>query len=113
MSADERSRERDEPATFIEEHRSGERPVRRRVVITGRVQGVFFRDTLRRLARARGVSGWARNRPDGAVVAVFEGPEREVAELVNFCHEGPPRARVDQVRVADEQPEGLTGFAIS
>jgi len=101
-----------EPRAEPRQPHAAEQAVRRHVVITGRVQGVFFRDTLRRMARARGVSGWARNRLDGAVEAVFEGPAAAVAELVGFCHDGPPRARVDGVRVVDEQPEGLSGFTI-
>lgn len=86
--------------------------IRRRVVVHGRVQGVFFRDTLRRQALARGVSGWARNRGDGTVEAVFEGEEEAVESLVELCREGPRSARVDRVDVTDEDPEGLVGFRI-
>jgi acylphosphatase len=86
--------------------------IRRRVVVHGRVQGVFFRDTLRRHAVERGVSGWARNRADGTVEAVFEGDEEAVDALVALSHEGPRGARVDRVDVTDEAPEGLVGFRI-
>lgn len=86
--------------------------IRRHVVVHGRVQGVFFRDTLRRQALARGVSGWARNRGDGTVEAVFEGEEEAVESLVELCREGPRSARVDRVDVTDEDPEGLVGFRI-
>ena len=86
--------------------------VRRRVVVHGRVQGVFFRDTLRERARAHGVSGWVSNRPDGAVEAVFEGWPEDVERLVRFCETGPPRATVERVEVFEEQPEGLSVFAI-
>jgi acylphosphatase len=85
---------------------------RKRVVVTGRVQGVFFRDTIRRRAEATGVSGWVGNRSDGAVEAVFEGDEAAVDELVEFCRRGPSRAEVAAVEVTDEEPEGLTGFQV-
>jgi acylphosphatase len=81
-------------------------------VVTGRVQGVFFRDTTRRRAEAAGVSGWVGNRSDGAVEAVFEGDETAVAELVEFCRRGPSRAEVAAVEITDEEPEGLTGFQV-
>jgi acylphosphatase len=87
-------------------------PVRRRVVVGGHVQGVFFRDTTRRLATSRGVAGWVSNRPDGRVEAVFEGEHAAVAELVEFCSSGPRGADVDDVEVSDEPPEGLSGFEI-
>jgi acylphosphatase len=86
--------------------------VRRRLIVHGRVQGVFFRDTARERARAHGVAGWVRNRSDGAVEAVFEGPDEAVERLVRFCEMGPPRASVDRVEVIEEEPEGLSGFEI-
>ena len=86
---------------------------RKRVVVTGDVQGVFFRDSCRReAARVGGVGGWIRNRNDGAVEAVFEGAPERVAAMVAWCRSGPPRARVDRADVIEEQPEGLTGFTI-
>lgn len=84
--------------------------IRRRVIIHGRVQGVFFRDTLRRRAEARGVAGWVANRWDGTVEAVLEGREADVEALLGFCRQGPPRAEVERIEVAPEEPEGLTGF---
>jgi acylphosphatase len=81
-------------------------------VVSGRVQGVFFRDTARRRAEAAGVAGWISNRPDGAVEAVFEGEPDRVDELVEFCRHGPSRAEVASVEVIDEEPEGLSGFSI-
>jgi len=84
--------------------------VRRRVVVHGRVQGVFFRGATEAEARAAGVAGWVRNRPDGTVEAVFEGPEAAVARLVAFCARGPRAARVDRLETFDEPPEGLTRF---
>lgn len=86
--------------------------IRRRAVIHGQVQGVFFRDTLRRQALSAGVAGWARNRGDGTVEAVFEGEPAAVEVLVTTCHKGPRGARVERVDVTDEEPEGLVGFRI-
>jgi acylphosphatase len=86
--------------------------IRRRVVIAGLVQGVFFRDSTRRLARQHGVSGWVANRADENVEAVFEGEADAVERLVSFSREGPRGARVDSVQVVEEEPEGLDGFAI-
>jgi acylphosphatase len=76
------------------------------------VQGVFFRDTLRRLAEQNGVAGWARNTPEGTVEAVLEGEEESVARVVEFAHRGPEGAAVQQVEEHEEAPEGLTGFRI-
>jgi acylphosphatase len=86
--------------------------MRRRAIIHGRVQGVFFRDTTRREAASRGVSGWVRNRPDGTVEAVFEGDPAAVEAMLAFCREGPRGAQVDRVEVLDEKPEGLSGFEV-
>jgi acylphosphatase len=83
-----------------------------RVVVTGRVQGVFFRDSCREHARAARVAGWVSNRMDGAVEAVFEGPPAAVERMVRWCHDGPPRARVDAVQVTAEEPVGEPGFRI-
>lgn len=86
--------------------------IRRRVVVHGLVQGVFFRDTVRRRAQSAGVSGWVRNRPDGTVEAVFEGERAAVERLVTLCHEGPRGARVDRAEVTAEEPERLQGFVV-
>ena len=85
---------------------------RRRVVVHGYVQGVFFRDTTRRLAQQHGVAGWVTNRWDGAVEAVFEGEEESVERLVAFMREGPRGAQVENVEVETEEPEGLSGFNV-
>jgi acylphosphatase len=85
---------------------------RRRVVVQGQVQGVFFRETARRRALLENVAGWVRNRPDGSVEAVFEGEQDAVERLVAFVREGPRGARVDWVDVANEEPEGLDGFQV-
>ncbi len=86
--------------------------VRRRVVVRGDVQGVFFRDSTRREAEQRGVAGWAENRADGAVEAVFEGSRADVDALVDFCRSGPPRAEVRDVDVSEEEPTGLDRFRV-
>jgi acylphosphatase len=86
--------------------------IRRRAVAHGRVQGVFFRDTVRRMAEQRSVAGWARNNPDGTFEAVFEGDAEAVERLVAFCREGPRGAVVEGVEVFDEEPEGAPGFGV-
>jgi acylphosphatase len=82
------------------------------VIVRGLVQGVFFRDSTRRLAQRHGVSGWVANRADGAVEAVFEGEADAVERLVAFSREGPRGAQVESVEVTEEEPEGLSGFAV-
>jgi acylphosphatase len=86
--------------------------IRRRAVVHGRVQGVFFRDTTRRMADGRGVAGWVTNRHDGAVEAVFEGEPDAVESVLSFFREGPRGAVVERLEVTEEEPEGLEGFAI-
>ena len=85
---------------------------RAHVYASGRVQGVYYRASTREAARDRGVDGWVRNLDDGRVEAVFEGPEAAVEGMVEWCHEGSPRARVEDVEVAYEDPEGLDGFEV-
>jgi acylphosphatase len=87
--------------------------VRRRVVIRGRVHGVFFRDSVRERAEASGVAGWVRNRPEGTVEAVFEGTSESVAALVRFCETGPPHAQVEDLEVTEERPSGESGFRVA
>ncbi|WP_049941181.1 acylphosphatase [Halorhabdus utahensis] len=86
--------------------------VRAHVHVSGNVQGVFFRATTRDTAEEHGVDGWVKNLPDGRVEAVFEGSESAVDAMVEFCHEGSPAARVDEVEVTHEEPQGLDGFEI-
>lgn len=86
--------------------------IRRRVVVRGHVQGVFFRETTRRRAHALGVAGWVTNKPDGSVEAVLEGERDPVETVVAFVREGPRGARVDWVDVVSEEPEGLAGFDV-
>jgi acylphosphatase len=83
------------------------------VVVSGRVQGVFYRATCVRLARERGLSGWVRNRPDGRVEAVFEGPSDDVEAVVAWCRTGPPSARVEGVESWVEPPAGADGFHVT
>ncbi len=83
-----------------------------RVVVHGRVQGVFFRDSTRKEAVRRGVAGWVHNRSDGAVEAVFDGERDAVAALVEFCRDGPRGASVTNVEVSREEPEEISGFKV-
>ena len=84
-----------------------------RVLVSGRVQGVFFRASCAERAGDLDLSGWIRNDEGGNVEAEFEGAESAVAQMVSWCREGPPLARVDRIDVADEAPTGETGFHIS
>ena len=86
--------------------------IRRRVTVHGFVQGVFFRDSVRRRAESAGVGGWVRNNRDGSVEAVLEGEEEAVQRVLAFCRRGPRGAQVDRVEVAEEAPSGLQGFEI-
>ena len=86
--------------------------MRKRVVVRGRVQGVFFRDTVRNAAEREGVSGWVRNNPDGTLEAVLEGDAAAIERVVTLCREGPPAAEVHQFEVFDEPEEGLDSFRI-
>ncbi len=85
---------------------------RRRVLIDGVVQGVFFRAATRETAERLGLSGWVRNLPDGRVEAVFEGPDEAVEAAVAWCRKGPERAFVESVESVEEPPEGLSGFPV-
>ena len=87
--------------------------VRRKAVIRGRVQGVFFRDTCRRVAREHGVAGSAANLPDGSVEVILEGEPSNVEEVLEWCRSGPSYADVESVEVTEEEPEGLQGFRIA
>lgn len=86
--------------------------VRRRVIAHGRVQGVFFRDTVSSEADSRGVAGWVKNRDDGTVEAVFEGDPDAVQALVDLCGSGPSNADVAKLEAGEEEPEGLSGFEV-
>ncbi|MFR9675186.1 acylphosphatase [Streptomyces sp. TR06-5] len=84
----------------------------KRVIVSGTVQGVFFRDTCRTTAARNGVRGWVRNLPDGTVEALFEGAPEAVDRLVSWTRAGPPAAHVTRVRVLDAEPEGAAGFEV-
>jgi acylphosphatase len=86
--------------------------MRRRLTVSGRVQGVFFRDTVRNAAEREHVGGWVRNRPDGTVEAAFEGSPDAVERLIALCRQGPPGARVEKVEVWEETDEGTAKFLI-
>ena len=83
------------------------------MVVYGFVQGVGFRFGVERAANARRVAGWVRNRPDGAVEAVFEGEREDVEALVDFCRRGPRGAEIERVDVDEESPDGLAGFRVT
>jgi acylphosphatase len=85
---------------------------RAHVYVSGKVQGVYFRATTREEARKQDVDGWVRNLDDGRVDAVFEGPEEDVESLIEFCHQGSKAARVDDVEVSYEEPQGEDGFRV-
>jgi acylphosphatase len=87
-------------------------PVARRIRVQGRVQGVFFRDSCRAEAAARGVTGWVSNEPDGSVSVHAEGPHDAVEALVEWCREGPPAARVVRVDVQAVDPAGAGAFEV-
>jgi acylphosphatase len=90
-------------------------PVSKRVLtlVSGQVQGVFFRAETAQRARALGLGGFVRNTPDGKVEAAFEGDPGAVEAMVRWMHEGPPLARVDHVDVTEEEPRGDAEFRIS
>ena len=86
--------------------------VRAHVFISGRVQGVFFRESTKNNAEKLGVSGWVRNLSDGRVEAVFEGKERDVKRMLEWCRTGPKLAKVEKVEIIWEAPKGEKGFEI-
>jgi acylphosphatase len=81
------------------------------VRVTGLVQGVWFRAGCADRADRLGVDGWVANEPDGSVTGHFEGPADRVEALLAWCRQGPPRARVDEVRTTDAEPTGIDGFS--
>lgn len=86
---------------------------RARVRVSGRVQGVFFRDSTREKAESLSLAGWVRNLPDGSVEAVFEGPSAKVREMLEWCEAGPRRAEVGDIEVNREPPENdLSTFEV-
>lgn len=86
--------------------------IRVRIFAEGRVQGVWFRDSVWQQATRLGVNGWVRNLPDGRVEAVYEAPRDAVEELVAWTRRGPERALVTAVEIYDEEPKGERGFSV-
>jgi acylphosphatase len=97
----------------VAEAQKAEGAIRRRVLVSGRVQGVFFRESCRSEAEARDVRGWISNRDDGAVEAVFEGHRPAVEAVIDWCRSGPARASVTGVEVTDEEFRGEHGFRVT
>lgn len=85
---------------------------RAHVFVSGTVQGVYYRASTRDAARDAGVDGWVKNRDDGRVEAIFEGPEDAVSEMIEWCQKGSPAADVEDVNVEYGGPEGEDGFEI-
>ena len=101
------------------EHLDGARPLtsparraRKRVIVTGRVQGVWFRESCRTEAAARSVGGWVRNCEDSSVEAVFEGSPEAVEAMIAWCRLGPPHASVTSVVSTEETPAGEAAFRV-
>jgi acylphosphatase len=91
---------------------SGDRE-RAHVYVSGQVQGVFFRDSTQEIAEQLGLTGWVKNLPDGRVEALFEGPSERVREMIRWCEQGPPHAKVDDVDTEFEASQGdLKGFEV-
>ena len=84
--------------------------IRRRLLVSGRVQGVFYRDTCRSTAESAGVGGSARNLPDGRVEVILEGEESAVDKVIAWCRRGTPQSRVERIDISEEDPLGETGF---
>lgn len=81
-----------------------------RVIVEGRVQGVWFRGWTIEQARMRGLDGWVRNRSDGSVEALFSGPPADVAAMVQACRRGPPSALVTRFREMPAEAPDAAGF---
>ena len=87
------------------------KPIRRRVVVSGRVQGVFYRDTCRRRAQEEGVAGSAKNLSDGRVEVILEGEPAAVERMIAWCRQGTEWSEVTAVDVTEEEPRGESGFS--
>ena len=86
--------------------------IRRRLLVSGRVQGVFYRDSCKSTAESAGVAGSARNLPDGRVEVILEGETDAVNEVIEWCRSGTAQSRVESVEVSDEEPAGARSFRI-
>jgi acylphosphatase len=83
-----------------------------KIIVSGKVQGVFFRDTAKRQALKLGITGFARNEPDGTVYIEAEGEDQPISEYIKWCHEGSRQATVENVTVSEHVPVGHKGFRI-
>ncbi len=83
-----------------------------RIIVSGRVQGVFFRDNTRRKARELGLTGYAKNLPDGNVEVVAQGDENKINEFINFIKKGPGIASITRVQIKPKEPENFKNFEI-
>lgn len=83
-----------------------------KIQVTGVVQGVFFRASTQEKAEALGIRGWVRNEPNGSVLIGAEGKEEVLQKFIQWCHHGPPQAKVDEVVVTEESEKGFTDFEI-
>jgi len=88
--------------------------VRAHVIISGRVQGVYYRAKAREQAIAMELTGWIKNTPDGKVEGIFEGEQEDVIKMIDWCRQGPPRASVSDLEIEWEEPRGdFSGFIIA
>lgn len=93
---------------------SGNKKTRAHVFVSGRVQGVYFRQNTKQVATRHKVTGWVRNLSDGRVEAVFEGDDMDVNEVIEWCHVGPPKAKVEDVNVKFQKYTGeFAGFSVN
>ena len=86
--------------------------MRVRVFISGKVQGVFYRANTKKKAQELELAGWVKNLPDGRVEAVFEGPKNRIKEMIDWCWQGSPASRVEDIEKKEEEEKGLRGFEI-
>ena len=88
--------------------------IRVHLLVSGRVQGVYYRASAQQEAQRLGLQGWVKNLPTGQVEALAEGDAQKVDAFIAWCHRGPPHARVDDVQVIRETPTGgFTGFVVA
>ena len=83
------------------------------ILISGKVQGVWFRANTRQKAEQLNIKGWVRNTSDGKVEAIFEGKQDNIKEMLDWCRQGPPLAKVEDIKIEDKtQSKGYDGFTI-
>lgn len=86
--------------------------INKQIKITGKVQGVFFRKSTQDKARQLGISGWVQNEPDGSVLTEIEGNVEAIAQMEQWLHQGPERARVEEVTIVEGEVKGCQDFQI-